>query len=199
MRKLFVGRNRILTIPIVVLIGLFLFPITILLIIGWLIYKKVPNKKIKIAGLSIIGILVLIFGAAYVSSLTNLTPPKPPQEAKNESAERIPSSTTTSVLIPSASPTQEPKNLLKVTKVIDGDTIELEGGQRVRFIGINTPETVDPNKSVECFGKEASGETKVLLDGQQVRLEKDISETDKYGRLLRYVWLGDSFINELLV
>lgn len=88
---------------------------------------------------------------------------------------------------------------VKVTRVIDGDTVELETGQKVRYIGIDTPETVSPSKPVQCFGKEASNKNKELVLGKQVRLEKDVSETDKYGRLLRYVWIGDILINEVLV
>lgn len=76
-----------------------------------------------------------------------------------------------------------------VTKVIDGDTVKLENGKTVRLLGIDTPETKHPKKSVECFGKEASAETKNLLEGKIVVLEKDISETDKYNRLLRYIYL----------
>lgn len=76
-----------------------------------------------------------------------------------------------------------------VTKVIDGDTIDLENGKTVRFIGMDTPETVDPRRPVGCFGKEASNETKKLLSGKVVILQKDVSEEDKYGRLLRYIYL----------
>lgn len=76
-----------------------------------------------------------------------------------------------------------------VTKVVDGDTIDVEGGATIRLIGIDTPETVDPKRPVGCFGKEASNETKSLLSGKVVILQKDVSETDKYGRLLRYVYL----------
>lgn len=76
-----------------------------------------------------------------------------------------------------------------VTKVIDGDTIEIEGGIKVRLLGIDTPETKDPRRPVGCFGKEAANETKRLVEGSMVILEKDISETDKYRRLLRYVFL----------
>ncbi|MDO8466588.1 MAG: thermonuclease family protein [bacterium] len=86
-----------------------------------------------------------------------------------------------------------------VTRVIDGDTIEIEGGQRVRYIGIDTPETVDPRKPVQCFGKEASVRNKELVEGKRIRLEKDITDTDRYGRLLRYVYVGDDFINLKLV
>ncbi len=88
---------------------------------------------------------------------------------------------------------------LTVTRVIDGDTIELSSGTKVRYIGIDTPEVVDPRKPVQCFGVEASNANKSLVLGQVVRLEKDISETDKYGRLLRYVWRGEILINEELV
>lgn len=83
-----------------------------------------------------------------------------------------------------------------VVKVVDGDTIDvsLDGKtQRVRFLGMNTPETVDPRKPVQCFGKEASDEAKSVLTGTTVRLEADKSQgdVDKYGRLLRYIFLPD--------
>ena len=86
-----------------------------------------------------------------------------------------------------------------VTRVVDGDTIEIEGGQKVRYIGIDTPETVDPRTTVQCFGKEAAAKNRELVEGKRVRFEKDVSETDKYGRLLRYVFIGETFINETLV
>ncbi|MBI4097443.1 MAG: thermonuclease family protein [Candidatus Levybacteria bacterium] len=84
----------------------------------------------------------------------------------------------------------------KVIKVVDGDTIDIniEGKtERLRLIGIDTPETVDPRKSVQCFGREASGKAKELLGSQFVILESDESqgERDKYKRLLRYVFLPD--------
>ncbi len=86
--------------------------------------------------------------------------------------------------------------LFMVTRVIDGDTIDvsIDGKiERLRLIGINTPETVDPRKPVECFGVEASNRAKELLNGKLVSLESDPSqgERDKYNRLLRYVFLED--------
>lgn len=79
----------------------------------------------------------------------------------------------------------------KVIRVIDGDTIEIENKQKVRYIGINTPELKNKKKSIDCFGNEAYLKNKQLVEGKEVFLEKDISQVDKYGRLLRYVYLTD--------
>lgn len=76
-----------------------------------------------------------------------------------------------------------------VKRVIDGDTIELTTGEKVRLILVDTPETKHPTKEVQYFGKEASDYTTKALTGKTVYLQKDVSETDRYGRLLRYVWL----------
>lgn len=94
---------------------------------------------------------------------------------------------------------QQTKNVTTIVRVIDGDTVEAENGEKVRYIGINTPETKDPRKGVECFGKEAYEFNRDLVEGKLVTLEKDIGERDKYGRLLRYVWVGNTLINEELV
>lgn len=95
---------------------------------------------------------------------------------------------------------EESENALRVKRVIDGDTIEMGSGEKVRYIGVNTPESVDPRKGVECFGKEASQFNRELVEGKVVRLERDISDRDRYGRLLRFVYLEDgTFVNELLV
>lgn len=73
-----------------------------------------------------------------------------------------------------------------VSRVMDGDTVELDTGEKVRLIGINTPEST---KKHEPYGEEAKKYTKKMLEGKSVYLENDISETDRYGRLLKYVWL----------
>lgn len=200
MKKLFVGKKKFLTIPIVVLVGLFFFPITILLLIGWLIYAKVQNKKIKIAGLSIIGVFILVFGWAYASAILNPTPPKPATKVDKETVEtKTPPS-------PFPTPTPQTKGLqAEILTVIDGDTIEVSFDNKkevVRLIGINSPETVDPRKPVECFGKEASAKAKSLLLGKSVQLEADPTQDDrdKYQRLLRYVFLEDGTnFNKLMI
>lgn len=86
-----------------------------------------------------------------------------------------------------------------VSRVIDGDTIELTSGEKIRYIGMNTPETKDPRRAVECFGKEAFEYNKWLVEGKEVQLERDVSDKDKYGRLLRYVWSNGLLVNEELV
>jgi endonuclease YncB( thermonuclease family) len=87
----------------------------------------------------------------------------------------------------------------KVVRVVDGDTIEIEGGKTVRYIGMDTPETVKPNTPVQCYGKEASEKNKELVEGKEIAMEKDVSETDRYGRLLRYVFVDGVFVNDYLV
>ena len=91
---------------------------------------------------------------------------------------------------------EKPTQLFSVIKVVDGDTlnIDMDGkSQTIRLIGLNTPETVDPRKPVECFGKEASKKAVELLAGKKVLIEKDSSQGDydKYQRLLAYVFLED--------
>ena len=87
-----------------------------------------------------------------------------------------------------------------VERVVDGDTIIVQGVGRVRLIGVDTPETVDPRRPVECFGKEASAFTKRLLEGHRARLEYDRDRTDRYGRTLAYVYLPNgTFANAEIV
>ena len=102
---------------------------------------------------------------------------------------------------------QPPPNdgLSAVVRVVDGDTIvvDIDGvPEKVRLIGVDTPEVVDPRKPVQCFGKEASAFTKTLLTGRRVRLEMDSSQgdRDKYHRLLRYVFLNDdTLVNKTII
>ena len=81
--------------------------------------------------------------------------------------------------------------LRTVTRVVDGDTLVLDGGERVRLIGVDTPETVHPTKPVEYFGREASAFAKRMAEGQEVHLEYEYPTQDRYGRTLAYVYLRD--------
>jgi endonuclease YncB( thermonuclease family) len=89
-----------------------------------------------------------------------------------------------------------------VERVVDGDTLVVAGGHRVRLIGVDTPETKDPRKPVQCFGREASAYVSSLLpEGHGVRLVGDVEERDAFGRTLAYVYrLADGlFVNAALV
>ena len=89
-----------------------------------------------------------------------------------------------------------------VTRVVDGDTAHMRVDGRdvdVRFIGIDTPETVAPDQPIECYGPQASAYTERRLEGRRVELEFDVEREDRYGRTLAYVWLGDELFNETLV
>ena len=89
-----------------------------------------------------------------------------------------------------------PPETAKVIQVIDGDTIIIEGNFRVRYIGIDAPEVYP---KLEAYGMEAWQANRRLVEGKEVRLERDVTETDKYGRLLRYVYVDDIFVNAELV
>ena len=89
-----------------------------------------------------------------------------------------------------------------VVRVVDGDTIHVRIGERVekvRYIGVNTPEVHHPRKGEEPGGREAMAMNRWLVDGRQVRLETDVRSRDRYGRLLAYVWVGETMINAELV
>lgn len=87
-----------------------------------------------------------------------------------------------------------------VTRVIDGDTLVVQGVGTVRLIGVDTPEAVDPRRPVQQFGREASAFLRAQATGQTVRLEFDGNRTDRYGRTLAYVYLVDgTFLNAEIV
>jgi micrococcal nuclease len=90
-----------------------------------------------------------------------------------------------------------------IVRVIDGDTViaRLDGGavEKIRLLGVDTPEVVDPRKPVQCFGHAASDFTKTQLTGRRVSLELDTEQRDKYGRLLAYVILDGHRYNDLLI
>jgi micrococcal nuclease len=79
----------------------------------------------------------------------------------------------------------------RVAKVVDGDTIHVQVGatrEKVRYIGVDTPETKHPTKGVQCYGTEAADLNDRLVGGEHVRLVRDVEERDRYGRLLAYVY-----------
>ena len=97
-----------------------------------------------------------------------------------------------------------PAQNVTVTEVIDGDTVvaqvSSDKAEKVRIVGIDTPETVDPRKPVQCFGEEASARMKELAEGKAVTLERKPDEDrDYYGRLLRYVILDGRDIGAQMI
>ena len=102
------------------------------------------------------------------------------------------------------SPGRDGAQVGRVVRVVDGDTIHVQvGGTRetVRYIGVDTPESVKPGTPVECFAKRASAFNHRLIDGEQVRLVRDAEARDRYGRLLAYVYRvrDKRFVNAALV
>ena len=142
-----------------------------------------PVRVVLLTGLTLVGV-----GCAGEANVT---------ESKS------PATSTPPLAIPTATPYVRPGLVpARVTRVVDGDTVHVESGgkdYRLRYIGIDTPETVDPRRPVGCFGAEASERNRQLVEGRTVGLEKDVSETDSFGRLLRYVWVEDQMVNEALV
>ena len=97
-----------------------------------------------------------------------------------------------------------PENTIPATvdRVVDGDTLKVtleEREETIRLLLVDTPETKHPSKPVQPFGPEASDFAKDQLEGKKVGIEIDVSERDKYGRLLAYVWIGDQMFNEMLL
>lgn len=87
-----------------------------------------------------------------------------------------------------------------VERVIDGDTVVLVGGERVRYIGVDTPELHHPKKPVEAYARQARAFNRRWVEGKRVRLEFDVERRDRYGRLLAYVYLEDgTFVNAELI
>ncbi|MBI5457768.1 thermonuclease family protein [Candidatus Kaiserbacteria bacterium] len=140
----------------------------------------------------IAAILVALIG--YVLEPQDATPLQPSQLA--DVAAVMTDATTTPAL---------PQNIYPVVKVVDGDTLDvLKEGKtiRLRLIGLDTPETVDPRKPVQCFGQAASDKAREMLAGKIVRLEYDASQgmLDKYGRTLAYVFMKDGAnFNEYMI
>jgi endonuclease YncB( thermonuclease family) len=154
-----------------------------------------------------VSFLLLGCQAAASGPVSSGNPVKPTPPATTRPA--LPTAPPTSNASPTPARTEGPTGPTEIARVVhvtDGDTIRVEiaGAEyRLRYIGVNTPETVDPRRPVEWMGHEASQANTDLVGGKEVVLEKDVSEVDRYDRLLRYVWLrdGDGWLmaNEELV
>lgn len=123
-------------------------------------------------------------------------PTSTPSDVPASSTDQVSPSTSSQLANTQLIPTDQKKNLAKVTRVIDGDTLDVEiAGQRerIRLIGMDTPESVDTRKTVECFALEASNKLSKLVGGKEITVTPDPlqGDRDKYNRLLRYAFLPD--------
>ena len=158
------------------------------------IIRFMKRSSIVISIITVLVVVILVApsvtSASWLGSFSHLFRKSPVSQVNQK---------TSSSNAPSDSP------LYSVVSVTDGDTIKVSIDGKVttlRLIGMDTPETVDPRKVVQCFGREASAKAKELLTGKNVRLEADSTqgELDKYGRLLRYVYLEDgTFYNKFMI
>ncbi|HSA84296.1 MAG TPA: thermonuclease family protein [Patescibacteria group bacterium] len=206
MKQLFTGRKKFITIPLLILLGLTSWQVALAAILLWFIYKQDRNKLATNAAIGLLILFALFLGQTWFSELTSSPKTQSRETSQNERnkthATQSAELKKESVFSAQTESTNQEVTLAKVTAVIDGDTIEVELNgmiNRVRYIGIDTPESVDPRKPIQCFSKEATVRNKSLVENKIVGLKKDISETDRYGRLLRYVYVGDLFINQALV
>ncbi len=91
------------------------------------------------------------------------------------------------------------EELHRVDRVIDGDTLLLDSGHTVRLLGVNCPETHHPDRPIEPYGEEATRYAATLVESRQVRLEFDRERLDRYGRVLAYVYVDGTLLNESLI
>lgn len=209
MKEIFKGKRKLITIPLIGILSLVFLPIALGLGLGWLVYKKVGSPKLKYSLLAVIALFTIFTGSVWVSAMTS---PSKPEIKGEQTAQVTPTLEVQTDVVETAkepTPTQEvtstptpadTRQTAKITKVIDGDTINVSINGKteiIRIIGINTPETVDPRKPVECFGERASAVARENLTGETVMLEADPTqgERDKYNRLLRYVWTDDGTVD----
>jgi micrococcal nuclease len=99
----------------------------------------------------------------------------------------------------SLTPTIIPKEKALVAKVFDGDTVLLTDGRHVRYLGIDTPEMGKEGGKNQCFALEAKHINEQMVQNQEIEMEKDQEDKDKYGRLLRYIWVDNVFVNEFML
>lgn len=149
-----------------------------------------PKTVLSLAGTALVTIIIF-----FLNKSIDVVP----QAMKHLPPDVSPTTSSTAPQV-TTTPTVKTGDWFEVARAVDGDTVELADGTKVRYVGVNTPETHHPTKGVQCYGKEAQAFNQTLVVGKKVRLVKDVSETDRYGRLLRFVYLEDgTFVNSLLL
>ncbi|WJH36831.1 thermonuclease family protein [Paenibacillus sp. CC-CFT747] len=191
-------------------------------VLGWIFipyfmilftWKRLGNV-VRILGAAWAVIALLMVIGAYAGDDKQLASPTSTSPAPSVVPTASPVATAAATTAPSpfasvtpsqtASPAVNDTKLIdvKIVKVTDGDTMDVSFGgktESVRLLLVDTPETVHPDKPVQPFGPEASQFAKDTLTGKDVKMEIDVSERDKYGRLLAYLYVGDHMFNEMLL
>lgn len=192
-------------------LGLFLLGVAVVIPgLGASVLQRLRWRELavvgRLSGIAAAGVLVASSVAVSVAG-SAVAPSVPPTPQRTAAATSQPKSTTGAASVATVRPSVAPaatgaREQAVVLEVIDGDTIRVRLAGRdvsVRYIGIDTPETVDPRRPVQCYAREASAYNDGLVRGKGIELEKDVSETDRFGRLLRYVWVDGRMVNEVLV
>ena len=207
---------KVLSVSLLGIIGLILWPFTVGGLIVFQVNKRIKLRRLRLGLIIVVSIAGILFGSVWTWALFSgsspvtvtekvaeeniILDPSPTESVSpnNRESDASPQGTTNSnpKVSTKSTPSSSSAPTYQVVKVVDGDTLDLSINgktERIRLIGINTPETVDPRKPVECFGIEASNKAKATLSGKYVSLEKDASQgdRDKYGRLLGYIFLDD--------
>lgn len=169
------------------------------------VFNKVQKAKRQLmaAGASV---LILLATACSTSKVENTQAATPSVTSSTSSSASPSASAKVTPATTTAVPLANKRIPAKVVRVVDGDTMKVsftEGGkvkeETIRLLLVDTPESVDPEKPVQPFALDASKYAKTMLTGKDVQLELDVSERDKYGRLLCYLYIGDKMFNELLL
>jgi micrococcal nuclease len=175
---------------------------------GWRRFRSLPTAAQVVTWVVLAVLVIGLIGGSEDPDIDTAAVERPTtttEPATTTEAETTTTSTTTSTTATTAAPTttstapaQPPGDVVSVTRIIDGDTLQVSGGQKVRLIGIDTPETKHPSRPVECFGAQASEHATALMGpGTDIRLVYDVEPTDRYGRTLAYVYRASDglFVN----
>ena len=208
MKPFFAGKRKFVTIPIAFIIGFLFLPFLVGGGLAYLAYRKIGDVKTRNIAIAIIALITLPLGSAWFigginSSNTSKNVVKQ-QETTKPDVIGVQTTQPTNTPIPTKEPIPTPDTRQQATlvRVVDGDTISVSingKNETVRVIGIDTPEVVDPRKTVECFGAEASRYAKLYFEDtdKKLWLESDPTQgdRDKYQRLLRYIFTDDGSVD----
>ncbi len=215
--------HKVLVIILLSILALIILPkMAVFIALGFIgSYKFIKSKAKRISVNVLLGIItffyIIILIGEQLPDTTNTDNPSVVEQVvsaisnteqnQTTSSEEVTNSTSAQETTQNSTDTTKSSELsfYSVTQVVDGDTIKININgkeETLRLIGLDTPETVDPRKEVQCYGKEASNKAKELLSNRKVRIETDASQgtTDKYGRMLAYAYREDGlFYNKHMI